>query len=403
MEVNSLYFSRLLVAAVFLAILGPPALADGDGGYTIPQAPSGQSPIWVGFTAVSNYIGTSGGVPVPVMDGNNIRLSIGLVRSSCVYAMDAGQTNGQIPSRKEFFIGALAPGEYTFTLSVSWKKRGCEGEPAPDGTQALTHKFRVIASGHGSDGQTGTATATSTIEKLPVLEDKSSGSATAIITSSAQIKPGQEMPGVIAIGPPTSSQSGQYPVPPGAPPGDSGGDSVNDPSKGDYQSPPDCPECSDDELPAVAGPVPLMMWKAWIMPQNSGKEFADCNDEGCGDAQKVTVTQNSGGGAEINSGGIVATTKEKIGSDGNTLVLSGMQINVTPSSAAEKAMQATGAQTLGAVSIQGSEKPVYIVETRIEGRIFGLIPIELDAKTKIDAQTAEVIEIEKPWWSFLVG
>ena len=222
------------------------------------------------------------------------------------------------------------------------------------------------------------------------------------------------------------------PTPEGRKPDMVSGNSVNKPSKAIYNPNEPSAQVGDpkvQENSATAGPVPFMMWKAWVLPQNAGKEFDGCNDEECVDQlleknaggrasipasapknaetetgwENATINQISEGNAEITSDGVVATTKEKLGSDGKSLLISGTQIKITPSAAAQNAMKAIETQTLGAVSIEGEKRPVYKVETKKAGRLIWILPVELEVKAKVDVQTGQVIEIEKPWWSFLVG
>jgi hypothetical protein len=48
-----------------------------------------------------------------------------------------------------------------------------------------------------------------------------------------------------------------------------------------------------------------------------------------------------------------------------------------------------------------NEMPVYNVEGRVQVKILGLIPAEMNVKAKVDAQTGEILGVERPWWSFL--
>jgi len=48
--------------------------------------------------------------------------------------------------------------------------------------------------------------------------------------------------------------------------------------------------------------------------------------------------------------------------------------------------------------------PVYAVEGKKYVKIVWIIPVEVSTITKVDAQTAEVVLVEKPWWSlFAMG
>jgi hypothetical protein len=48
-----------------------------------------------------------------------------------------------------------------------------------------------------------------------------------------------------------------------------------------------------------------------------------------------------------------------------------------------------------------SQKPIYSIEGAKRARILFLFPVNLEIKTKISAETGQVISVEKPWWSFL--
>ena len=49
-----------------------------------------------------------------------------------------------------------------------------------------------------------------------------------------------------------------------------------------------------------------------------------------------------------------------------------------------------------------NEKPVYLVKTIKKARLFFLIPISMKIETQVNAQTGDVISVQKPWWSFFV-
>ncbi len=48
-----------------------------------------------------------------------------------------------------------------------------------------------------------------------------------------------------------------------------------------------------------------------------------------------------------------------------------------------------------------SQKPVYSVVGTKQARIFFIIPVSMEVTTKINAETGNVISVNKPWWSFL--
>ncbi|NIO22677.1 MAG: hypothetical protein GTN38_01465 [Candidatus Aenigmarchaeota archaeon] len=48
-----------------------------------------------------------------------------------------------------------------------------------------------------------------------------------------------------------------------------------------------------------------------------------------------------------------------------------------------------------------SQKPVYSVKGTKQARILFIIPVSMEVETNIDAETGDVISVNKPWWSFL--
>lgn len=48
-----------------------------------------------------------------------------------------------------------------------------------------------------------------------------------------------------------------------------------------------------------------------------------------------------------------------------------------------------------------SQKPIYSVKGVKQARLFFIIPVSMEIETKVDAETSNVISVNKPWWSFL--
>ncbi|HIH09976.1 MAG TPA: hypothetical protein HA254_04895 [Candidatus Diapherotrites archaeon] len=120
--------------------------------------------------------------------------------------------------------------------------------------------------------------------------------------------------------------------------------------------------------------------------------------------ERVGIEKNQGNETKIVSGGVMATTKESVEVDQNKLKISGNMISIAPSIASEKAIRAVGNQEVERISIQTENNPVYAVEGKKYVKIVWIIPVEVSTITKVDAQTAEVVLVEKPWWSlFAMG
>jgi hypothetical protein len=104
---------------------------------------------------------------------------------------------------------------------------------------------------------------------------------------------------------------------------------------------------------------------------------------------------------------ISAVTKETIKIEEKTIKIEtpnrDIQVDVLPAIATQVAIskvpqeiQTTELKVIG-------EKPVYEIEGIKTGKLLWLIPINFSIQTHVDAQTREIIKMEKPWWSFLVS
>ncbi len=105
----------------------------------------------------------------------------------------------------------------------------------------------------------------------------------------------------------------------------------------------------------------------------------------------------------VTSKDVVATTSGEVEISQDYLRIDGKLIQIAPNTATENAIKATGAQSIESVQIDAKEKPMYIVEGKQIRKILGIIQVEMNTVAKIDVQTGEIVSVEKPWWSFLVG
>jgi len=48
-----------------------------------------------------------------------------------------------------------------------------------------------------------------------------------------------------------------------------------------------------------------------------------------------------------------------------------------------------------------SQKPIYSIMGTKQTKILFIIPVSMEVETKINAETSDVISINRPWWSFL--
>jgi len=110
--------------------------------------------------------------------------------------------------------------------------------------------------------------------------------------------------------------------------------------------------------------------------------------------------------AKIESEGVKAITTETLKIEEKTLKIEtpkgDIQVNVLPSVATQIAILKYP-QEIKEVELKVvNEKPIYKVEGRKVGKLFWIFPIEISVQTQIDATEGKIIQVKKPWWSFLV-
>jgi uncharacterized membrane protein YkoI len=109
--------------------------------------------------------------------------------------------------------------------------------------------------------------------------------------------------------------------------------------------------------------------------------------------------------AKIESEGVRAITAETLKVEEKTLKIEtpkeDVQVNVLPSLATQVAISKFP-QEIKEVELKVvNEKPVYEIEGKKIGKLLWLFPIEISVQTKIDATEGKILQIKKPWWSFL--
>jgi uncharacterized membrane protein YkoI len=77
------------------------------------------------------------------------------------------------------------------------------------------------------------------------------------------------------------------------------------------------------------------------------------------------------------------------------------QINITPLDAISVTETPTK-ELVSEIEIkEEAQKPIYSVKGTKQTAILFIIPIAMQVETKVDAETGNVMTVNKPWWSFL--
>lgn len=93
---------------------------------------------------------------------------------------------------------------------------------------------------------------------------------------------------------------------------------------------------------------------------------------------------------------------EAVLSNGNT-----SRIRILPERAREIIQERLRTRNISRINLEEIEyrnvpRVVYNIEANQNGRFLGIFKLRLKAETQIDPETGEVLDINRPWWAFLV-
>jgi hypothetical protein len=80
-----------------------------------------------------------------------------------------------------------------------------------------------------------------------------------------------------------------------------------------------------------------------------------------------------------------------------------IEVNVLPSVATQVAVSALPQEIKATELKVMDERAIYEIEGIKAGRLLWIIPVKFSVQTYVDAQTENIVRMEKPWWSFLVS
>jgi len=101
----------------------------------------------------------------------------------------------------------------------------------------------------------------------------------------------------------------------------------------------------------------------------------------------------------------VAITKEMMKFEENKLKIKTpkkeIEVNVLPDEAIETVQEEIPEVRESELKVK-NDKPVYEIRGEKRGRLLFIFPVRINLLGEVNAQTAEILKIKKPWWSFLV-
>ena len=102
------------------------------------------------------------------------------------------------------------------------------------------------------------------------------------------------------------------------------------------------------------------------------------------------------------TGKIEAVTYEKIAVVDSELIMSTKRINILPEEAVTEVIEYAKIESVKEVELKTeNETAIYSISGTKKAKLLMVFPFEMEIKTKVNAETGEVISLEKPWWSFL--
>jgi hypothetical protein len=111
-----------------------------------------------------------------------------------------------------------------------------------------------------------------------------------------------------------------------------------------------------------------------------------------------------GQGFALKSGVAEAMASMPLRSEGGLVYIQSgqkeIEIKVMPDAAAGLVANEVG--DISSITLELKDVPVYVVSGSKDGMLLGFIPVKLDMKVKVAADTGEIKSVEKPWWAFLV-
>ena len=133
----------------------------------------------------------------------------------------------------------------------------------------------------------------------------------------------------------------------------------------------------------------------------TGTDDEGCSIYGCKNKTQISIAKK-GDGVIIRSGEVEVVTSEKVSVTNSKLL-----IETSTGTKEIKIMPEEISEILGTNSIEFTElkeeskKVIYSVTGTKKAKVLMMFPIKIKFEAKINAETGEIISLEKPWWSFL--
>lgn len=120
----------------------------------------------------------------------------------------------------------------------------------------------------------------------------------------------------------------------------------------------------------------------------------------------ISISKTSSGKTSVQSGNAYAISSSNISVIDSKLTMQtskgeNKEIKIMPDTASEKAISTLQLKQNVTIELKDTGKPVYAIEGTKDVKVLALFKAEMKVQSEVDAETGEVISVNKPWWSFL--
>jgi len=96
-------------------------------------------------------------------------------------------------------------------------------------------------------------------------------------------------------------------------------------------------------------------------------------------------------------------TKDEIKFKDEKIYFNDKEIKIMPETASEIAIQKLNLKKEIQIELKDTGKSVYEIDGKKDVKLLGLVEIEMPVKVQVNIENGDVENVDKPWWSFLVG
>jgi hypothetical protein len=121
--------------------------------------------------------------------------------------------------------------------------------------------------------------------------------------------------------------------------------------------------------------------------------------------ESVKISKDAESGSIlVSSNGITAETTAEIKIDEEGFKLAEMPLETLPDMAVQEMQDTIKTAVTKEIELKiVEETPKYEIKAVQKTRFLGFIPMDMEIKATVNAQTGDIESVEKPWWSFMVG